>query len=180
MRKMAHWMISLLPLMLFNCSDQPDSDKGAVPGSAAVRELQSVESPVPGPEIQSAVSSGDLAGVAKMFLKLVSGGDFNHAVTAFSPSLKKKMPPAQLKNWWEQENREMGKFQSRGAVGIASENGRSVIYIGCIFEKGIRDLRIAFNSDSQIDDLSLVPSGVFHELPPEIHEIVEPASQPEK
>lgn len=174
-------LVSLLPLMfLFNCSNQPDSDKGIAAGDDSARDLQSVQSSIPNAEIQSIVSSGDVVGVAKMFLKLVSGGDFSSAVTVFSPSLKKKMPAVQLKSWWERESLELGTFLSRDAVGIASENGRSVIYNGCIFEKGIRDLRMEFNSESQIEDLSLVPTGVFRELPPKIHEIVEPAIQPDK
>ncbi|NPU96928.1 MAG: DUF3887 domain-containing protein [Candidatus Omnitrophica bacterium] len=95
-------------------------------------------------------------------------------MTLFSPALKEKMSPARLQKWWEANLEEMGPFKRRGAVGVASEKGRTVIYVGCCFEQGIRDLRVEFNSHTQIEDLSLVPTGVFQGLPVEIKEIVEP------
>ncbi len=167
-------LVTLLPLLfLFNCSDQADRGEEITSGDASAHDLASIPPSIPDADIQSTVSSGEVVGIAKMFLKLVSAGNFNNAAVLLSPPLKEKMPAAQLKKWWETEIQERGPFRNRGVVGIASENGRSVIYIGCIFEKGIRDLRVEFNSGSQIEDLSLVPTGVFQGLPMEVKQLVE-------
>ncbi len=175
---MRNWipLFLLIPsvFLLLCCSIQPENGEKTTAEDAVSRDLHPPRIFISEEEIQTVVSSGNVAQIAQLCLNLVSGGDFQHPMTLFSPALKEKMSPARLQKWWEANLEEMGPFKRRGAVGVASEKGRTVIYVGCCFEQGIRDLRVEFNSHTQIEDLSLVPTGVFQGLPVEIKEIVEP------
>ncbi len=104
-------------------------------------------SPAPSPE---------LSRLAQEFVEFMIGEDFASAVRRFSDSIQRDVSPAGLGEAWRSLLTRFGRFQRQ--VGTRSEQipGHVIVIVTCLFERGLIDVRIAFDGERRIAGLYFV------------------------
>lgn len=95
---------------------------------------------------------------AETLVQSLSEGDFNGARTHFDSTMQQALPPEGLREAWTALTRQLGAFQRQLATRTAREQGFSVVYVTCEFERGQADVKVAFAENQEIAGLWFLPS----------------------
>lgn len=102
--------------------------------------------------------SDDLTPRAETLVQRLSEGDFNGARTHFDSTMQQALPTERLREAWTGLTRQMGAFQRQVATRTAREQGFSVVYVTCEFERGNAEVKVAFAENQEISGLWFLPS----------------------
>ncbi|MDI6846166.1 MAG: alpha/beta fold hydrolase [Candidatus Saccharicenans sp.] len=120
-----------------------------------------------GPVIgQEKVAATDLEIKARNLVDNLRLGKYDLAGEHFDETMKKQATPAFLKMVWEGLLTQVGVFKEVGEPRFESKASYDFVYLPCVFEKQILDIRVVFNSRGEIAGFSFVPHLEVKESPP--------------
>ncbi len=93
-------------------------------------------------------------------------GKYHQAGEHFDETMKKQATPAFLKMIWEGLISQTGAFRGLRDSRFESKTPYYFVYLPCVFEKQILDLRVVFNHKGEIAGFSFVPHLEIKESPP--------------
>ena len=100
---------------------------------------------------------------ASEFLSALQAGDYAKAETYFTGTMQARLPPAELRQVWEQLTSDYGRLNSFAVTARTEVNGEPLCIVSLNFESGASALtaRIAFDPLGKIAGLYFVPAKSF-------------------
>jgi hypothetical protein len=102
--------------------------------------------------------SRDLEQAARAFLELLDKGEFERATGDFDATMRKVMPPDELKKAWQKVVDDAGPFKKP----IGSQRDKSgrfdIVYVTCDMVKTKVGVRVVFDKEAKIAGLSFGPA----------------------
>jgi dienelactone hydrolase len=94
---------------------------------------------------------------AKEFVAALVRGDFPQAATNFDDKLKDLMPADRLEAAWKALLAESGEFVDQFGVREEKLGPYNIVYVACHFENNPIDVKVVYNSSSQVSGLFFAP-----------------------
>src|SRR6516225_9594805 len=101
--------------------------------------------------------SADLIKAAKTFVELLDKGEFAKATDGFDETMRKVLPPDQLKKTWQKVLDEAGDFRKQVGSRLEKSGKYEIVYVTCEFARMKRDARVVFDKDRKITGLFFGP-----------------------
>lgn len=100
----------------------------------------------------SAPASGAEA-TANNVVDLLSKGDFTGVTALFDATMQAALPASKLQQTWAGIAQQVGAFKGKSAARAATEQGYSVFYIPCQFERANLTAKVVLNASGQVAGL---------------------------
>jgi len=103
------------------------------------------------------LSAQDFEALAKGVVQELAGRQFDKVEAQFDARVSSALPTEKLQSLWEATLAQVGAFKAVTSVTSAELQGYHVITLTCAFEKTPLNLRLAFDNESKIAGLHLLP-----------------------
>ena len=125
--------------------------------------------------LSAEVCAQDFEALAKDVAQELAARQYDKVEARFDARVASALPLENLKSFWENTLSQQGDFKTVTGLASVEQQGYHVITVTCQFEKNSLNLRLAFDKDSKIAGLFLVPvaapwnapdyanPGAFHE-----------------
>jgi hypothetical protein len=97
-------------------------------------------------------------------VELLANQQFSAVIDDFNEMMKNELPPEKLEEAWKAVIDQMGPFKKQIGLRTEKEADYDIVFVTCEFEKGVIDVKIAYNDEKQVVGLFFVPT------PPEVLE----------
>jgi len=104
-----------------------------------------------------AIASTPAQNLARTLIELLNQGNFDQALTNFSPQLQRILTAAQLQQAWSAIAEQLGEFEQVKAITQQTINGVEVIILTCQFATDSLRVQVAVDGNSQIAGLQFLP-----------------------
>src|SRR5262249_37388945 len=102
--------------------------------------------------------AGSLEKAARAFIEQLSQGEFARATDGFDATMRKALPPDELKKTWEKVVGDAGAYQKQLGSRAGKTGAYGVIVVTCQFTKSKQDVRVVFDKDGKITGLFFRPA----------------------
>jgi hypothetical protein len=99
----------------------------------------------------------DFEALAKGVVQELAGRQFDKVEAQFDARMTSALPLDKLQSFWDATLAQQGDFKTVTSLASAEQQGYHVITLTCKFEKGPLNLILAFDKDSKIAGLHLLP-----------------------
>ena len=110
--------------------------------------------------------SANLTALAKEFVASLAKEEFPDAAGSFDSVMKKALPSEKLREGWKSLVAQAGPFQRQVGVRTERMGEYAAVFVICEFEKAAVDIKVVFNSASQITGLWFLPGKPATEYEP--------------
>jgi hypothetical protein len=129
----------------------------------AIGKTSATTPPTTPQSVQSAAAqtgdeSGGLAEAGARFVDLLAKENFAAAFAQFEATMTRVFPESKLRESWLDLVQKAGPFKERLKTRIKEQQGYHVVLVTCQFERATLDIKVVFDSKSQIAGLFYVPS----------------------
>ena len=90
-------------------------------------------------------------------INLLAAGDFDGAVKIFDEPLQRAMTSQDLYNTWSSMTTQLGDFERQTGVRTSTEDGATVAYATCRFQRGKVDIKLVFSNTKQVTGIEFIP-----------------------
>jgi pimeloyl-ACP methyl ester carboxylesterase len=98
-------------------------------------------------------ASGPLEQAARTFVERLDKGEFATAAAEFDATMKKKMPPDELKKTWQKVLADAGAFKKPLTTRLQKKGEYEIVIVTSEFAKGKWDTRVVFDKEAKITGL---------------------------
>jgi len=144
--------IALAILLSACCSRQP----APAPTPAPVAEV-APPAEVSGPRHGIIIPSAPPTFRSKTILHELVNGRPENVLNDFTPQLKETLPAEKLTAAWNDLTARLGTYQSMGEPTQVEEDGRKVVFVPLMFEKGTVRARLVYDDTNYVAALTFVP-----------------------
>jgi uncharacterized protein len=106
---------------------------------------------------EAKAQSGDLEQAARAFVGHLDKGEFEKATDDFDATMRKVLPPDELKKAWQKALDDYGQFKKQISSRREKSANYEIVYVTCELAKSKIDARIVFDKDGKIAGLSFGP-----------------------
>jgi hypothetical protein len=140
--------IALAILLGACCSQQPAPVAAVAPAAEppATRPGRGIIIPSAPPTFRS-----------KTILHELVNGRPENVLNDFTPQLKEALPAEKLTAAWNDLTARLGTYQSMGEPTQVEEDGRKVVFVPLMFEKGTVRARLVYDDTNYVAALTFVP-----------------------
>jgi len=103
------------------------------------------------------LTAQDFEALAKGVVQELAGRQFEKVEAQFDARVSSALPTEKLQSLWDSTLAQAGAFKAVTSVASAEHQGYHVVTVTCAFENTPLNLRLAFDKDSKIAGLYLVP-----------------------
>jgi len=94
---------------------------------------------------------------SKTILHELVNGRPENVLNDFTPQLKEALPAEKLTAMWNDLTARLGTYQNMGEPAQTEEDGRKVVYVPLMFEKGTVRARLVYDETNYVAALAFVP-----------------------
>jgi Protein of unknown function (DUF3887) len=138
------------------CSTQPPAPAPAPAPVAAAEELPPAEV-ASEPHHGIIIPSAPPTVRSKTILHELVNGRTENVLNDFTPQLKQTLPAEKLTASWNDLVTRLGDYRNMGEPVAAEEEGRKVVYVPLMFEKGTVRAKLVYDQTNYVSGLSFVP-----------------------
>ena len=94
---------------------------------------------------------------AAEFVQLLDKGDFTKATSDFDATMRKVMPPEELKKTWQKVLDSAGAYKKQAGSRFQKSGIYQIVFVTCEFSKISLDTKVVFDQDGKITGLFFTP-----------------------
>jgi uncharacterized protein len=110
------------------------------------------------PTLEALSASSDTSTSGEKYVDLLVKGDFAGAVSRHDATMRSAMPEVKLKETWQTLEKQAGAFKKRLKTRTLKIGGYDVALVTCEFESTKLDVKVVYNSQSEVAGLFVLPS----------------------